>query len=161
MAHLDLEGSTTKQLDDKDRVGISPRHSRVLTQEVVLSPSPSPCIDLRDLHTWEAYKKRLQEKAAKGSRKHRQLVRHIIGDSRHVKIDGQNRVRVNPDLAEWASIPTSGSGECREVKIIGVGDRLELWGAQVYRNYRDELKEDFESTFDEMMMDDEPADAAE
>ncbi len=161
MAHLDHEGSSVKLLDEKDRVGLVSEHARVLTQEVVLCPGPSRYIELRDLHTWEAYKALLKAKAAKGSRRHRQLVRHIIGDSRHVKVDGQNRVRLGSELVDWADISPHKADEDRPVKVIGVGDHIEIWSQPYYKSYRKELEGDFEETFDELMMDDVPVDSAE
>ena len=47
------------------------------------------------------------------------------------------------------------------MKVIGVGDHIEIWSQPYYKSYRKELEGDFEETFDELMMDDVPVDSAE
>ena len=161
MPRTDLEGSAIKALDEKDRVGIPSRHTRWLTNEVVLAPGPSHHIEVRGLGEWEEYKAKLNARAARGPRQRKELLRHIVGHAQHVRIDGQGRIRVNADLLDWAKVaPRDSNGQDdspREVKLIGMGDYLEIWSVSTYEKRRRELEVDFEATFDEMMMADEPA----
>ena len=151
MAGTDLEGFASKNLDEKDRVGLSSRHTRLLTGEIVLSPGPAHCIEARSIHEWERHKTFLQAAAARGPRQRRELLRHVIGHAVHARIDAQGRVRVHPELLKWAGIPTQHGSDGREIKIIGVGAYLELWSCGVYESRRQTSEADFEDTYDEML----------
>ena len=153
MPRTDLDSSVIKALDDKDRVGMASRHARWLTTEVTLCPGPARNIEIRALPQWEEYKAELRERGSRGPRQVRDLVRHIIGHAQHVRVDGQGRIRLNADLRKWARIPDAGGDEeaRREVKILGMGDFLEVWSLPVYEQRRSEVEADFEATFDEMM----------
>ena len=151
MPGTDLEGFATKSLDEKDRVGLSPRHTRILSGEIVLSPGAPHCIEARSLPEWDKYKKLIKDAATRGPRQRRELLRHIVGHAVHARIDGQGRVRVNAELLKWAGVPTEHGSDDRELKIIGMGDYLELWSCSAFETRRASSEVDFEDTLDEIL----------
>jgi len=159
LSGTDLEGFATKSLDEKDRVGLSPRHTRLLTGEVVLSPGAPHCIEVRSVHEWEKYKTLLKAAAARGPRQRRELLRHTVGHALHVRVDGQGRIRVNTELLKWAGVPTEHGSDSRELKIIGMGDYLELWSCSAYESRRTSSEADFEDTLDDILQE-QPAERA-
>jgi len=56
-----------------------------------------------------------------------------------VEMDGQGRVRIDPELAQLGQLG-------KEVVLVGVGDRIELWGAERWESYRSEQQ----SRYDEI-----------
>jgi len=148
---IDLEGFATKSLDEKNRVGLPSRHTRVLSGEIVLCPGAPHCIEARSLSEWEDFKSLLMAAAARGPKQRRELLRHMVGHSVHVRIDGQGRVRVNGELLEWAGVPTEHGSNDRELKIIGMGQYLELWSCAAYEARRQTGEADFEETLDEVL----------
>ena len=151
MPGTDLEGFATKSLDEKDRVGIPSRHTRLLTGEVVLCPGAPQCIEVRSVHEWEKYKALLKAAAARGPRQRRELLRHTVGHAVHVRVDGQGRIRVNPELLKWAGVPTEHGDDNRELKIIGMADYLELWSCSGYESRRASSQAHFEDTLDDIL----------
>ncbi len=161
MSGTDLEGFATKSLDEKDRVGIPRRHTRLLTGEVVLSPGAPHCIEVRSVHEWEQYKALLKAAAARGPRQRREFLRHTVGHAVHVRVDGQGRIRVNPELLKWVGVPTEHGEDSRELKMIGMGDYLELWSCSGYESRRASSEADFEDTLDDILQEQAIGEAAQ
>ena len=58
------------------------------------------------------------------------LRRKLIGSATDLEIDNSSRVLLPPELREWAGLKLDG-----KVKVMGIGDRLELWDVDRYAQY--------------------------
>lgn len=60
--------------------------------------------------------------------------RRFFGNSYSVKKDGQSRLLVEKPLIEWASLT-------QNVRIVGLGDRFEIWDRDIHAAYDAALAE--------------------
>ena len=60
-----------------------------------------------------------------------------------MNMDKQGRMNITSPLIEWASLN-------KEVVIIGVNERLEVWSKEIWENYLDESKESFSDIADKL-----------
>jgi len=139
----DLEGSARKTLDDKDRVGLLSDHVAKLTNEVVLVPGAAPCVEIHPLSSWDPYRQRLTAAADRGPEQ-ANFARHVLGNAQRARLDGQGRIRIEDELLRWARIPVKPEGGSREVLLLGVGDRVELWEPGVWDAHRAQFEGSFE-----------------
>lgn len=58
------------------------------------------------------------------------LYRHLFAEMIETAADSQGRVQLTPELRTFAGID-------KEVVMLGVGDWLEIWGAENWQTYKD------------------------
>lgn len=107
-------------LDGKGRVTVPSRHRDALMAaadgQITLTKSPAGCLFLFPRPAWEQFRDKLLTlpMSADGWR------RVFLGSAMDVEIDSGSRVLVAPELRAFA-------GLTRDVMMIGMGSRLELW----------------------------------
>ena len=98
------------------------RHREVLTAiaggHLTVTKHPSGCLLVFPRPAWESFREKLMALpfAAEGWR------RIFLGSAMDVEIDSGARVLIAPELRSWAGLE-------REVMLLGMGQRLELWDA--------------------------------
>ena len=119
-----LKGEYQYALDDKGRVVIPPKFRRVLGDQVVVTRGIDPCIFLYSPEEWM----KLEEALRRLPIKQRDVVRYLMAGAVDVVLDRQGRVVVPPHLREHAGIE-------REVVVVGLGSRLEIWNRPTWQTY--------------------------
>ncbi len=120
-----FQGCSALTLDGKGRVTVPARHRDVLATAVqtqlTITKHPSGCLLVFPRPAWEQFREKLLSLplAAEGWR------RIFLGSAMDVDVDSGARVLIAPELRTWAGLD-------REVMLIGMGSRLELWDAQRY-----------------------------
>lgn len=115
-----FQGPAALTLDGKGRLTVSARHRDALMNlsdgQLTLTKSPAGCLLMFPRPAWEQFRDKLLQlpMAADGWR------RVFLGNALDVDMDGASRVLVAPELREAA-------GLVRDVMLIGMGSRLELW----------------------------------
>ena len=118
-----FQGGSALTLDGKGRITVPSRHRDVLAAvaqgQLTVTKHPSGCLLVFPRPSWEQFRDKLLTlpMAAEGWR------RIFLGSAMDVEIDGGSRVLISPELRSWAGLD-------REVMLIGMGARLELWDAQ-------------------------------
>jgi MraZ protein len=126
-----LTGAYNRTLDEKNRLAI-PKHLRDaigFPQKSVIYIAPGTDGSLT-LYTEEAFS-RLADQLAHGSptgQDVRAFSRLFYAQAQPAEIDRQGRVRIPPELAQWADI-------AREIILLGVRDHLEVWSAERWQAY--------------------------
>lgn len=98
------------------------RHREVLSAiaagQLTVTKHPSGCLLVFPRPAWESFREKLMTLpiAAEGWR------RIFLGSAMDVEIDSGARVLIAPELRAWAGLE-------REVMLLGMGQRLELWDA--------------------------------
>ena len=98
------------------------RHREVLSAiaagQLTVTKHPSGCLLVFPRPAWESFREKLMTMpiAAEGWR------RIFLGSAMDVEIDSGARVLIAPELRAWAGLE-------REVMLLGMGQRLELWDA--------------------------------
>jgi MraZ protein len=130
-----FQGSTALALDGKGRVTVPVRHRDLLLAladgRLTLTKHPAGCLFVFPRPAWELFRERLLAlpMSADGWR------RVFLGSAVDVEIDGSSRVLVPPELR-------SAAGLAKDVLLMGMGQRLELWDAQRYADHEAKVMAD-------------------
>jgi MraZ protein len=120
-----FQGTSALTLDGKGRITVPSRQREVLaavtSSQLTLTKHPTGCLLVFPRPAWTAFRERLQAlpMEAEGWR------RVFLGSAVDVEIDGASRLLVPPELRLAA-------GLTRDVLMLGMGQRLELWDAARY-----------------------------
>jgi MraZ protein len=126
-----LTGLFSRSIDEKLRVAIPKRLREALECEnrraIYLAPGTDQSLAL---YTEEAFA-RLADRLAQVSPTRqdvRTYNRLFYARAQRVELDSQARVRIPPELAEFARLE-------KEVVLLGVQDHLEIWAADRWKSY--------------------------
>lgn len=128
MAAFVFQGASALALDAKGRITVPARHRDVLAAlaqgQLTLTKHPDGCLLVFPRPAWEQFRDKLMTlpMAAEGWR------RIFLGNAMDVEIDGSSRVLVSPELRAAA-------GLTKDVMLLGMGSRLELWDAARYQEH--------------------------
>ena len=121
-------------LDAKGRVAVPTRHRDALMSSVngqlTLTKHPAGCLLVLPRPTWIELRERLMAlpMEADGWR------RIFIGSAVDVDIDAGSRIHISPELRTDAAL-------IRDVLLIGMGHRLELWDTSRYAAHESVIKQ--------------------
>ena len=124
-----FRGTHFLNLDDKGRLAI-PASQRALLAEhcgskIVVTADPQRCLIVYPEPRFKQVEDKLNAMPA-FSKTARQLQRIIIGYATPVNMDGQGRVLLSQAQREFA-------GLSKEVALVGVGNRYELWDGAAWK----------------------------
>lgn len=115
-------------IDDKKRVAIPAKFRRLLGNEGVITRGLDNCLVLYPLKEWQKVVKKLQTlPASKGDA--RGFVRVLLSGAVKVRFDKLGRILLPDYLKNYAGIK-------KQVAIIGLGNRIELWAYKQWENYK-------------------------
>lgn len=120
-----FQGTSALTLDGKGRITVPARHRDALAaltnSELTLTKHPVGCLAVFPRQAWVSFRERLLglPMQADGWR------RLFLGSAVDVEVDAASRLLVPPELRAAA-------GLARDVLLMGMGQRLELWDAGRY-----------------------------
>jgi MraZ protein len=123
-----FQGTSALALDGKGRLTVPVRHRDVLLAiadgKLTLTKHPEGCLLVFPRPIWESFRERLLglPMSADGWR------RVFLGSAMDVDIDASSRVLVSPELRAAAGLG-------KDVLLMGMGQRLELWDVQRYAEH--------------------------
>lgn len=123
-----FQGASALALDGKGRITVPVRHRDVLLAlaqgQLTITKHPDGCLLVFPRPAWESFRDRLMQlpMSAEGWR------RIFLGNAMDVEIDGSSRVLISPELRAAA-------GLTKDVMLLGMGQRLELWDAARYAEH--------------------------
>jgi MraZ protein len=127
-----FQGASALTLDGKGRVTVPARHREVLSAmaggQLTLTKHIVGCLLVFPRPAWEQFRDKLLglPMSADGAR------RVFLGNAMDVEIDGASRVLVSPELRAAAGLK-------RDVMLLGMGSRFELWDAERYAAHEAEV----------------------
>lgn len=90
---------------------------------------------------WEAFKEKI---AALPVSKNRMSIRYLMGNSCEASLDAQGRITIAPKLREFAQLK-------KDVVIVGLLDRMEIWDSALWDEVNDSLtSDDIAATLEEL-----------
>ncbi len=125
-----MYGEFTHRVDDKGRVILPVSMREILGEKFVIAKSSDTTLNILYLYTrsdWE----NIIEAGAKIAAKDRSkapFVRQLSASGKDTELDNQNRVLIPIELRNFAKIE-------KEVVLLGLGNRVELWNKQAYEHY--------------------------
>jgi len=130
-------GTYEHNIDEKNRLSLPSKVvSKIANHVLVISKGFEGCLELR---TQEDFEKRCDQILAfsQNRKDSRLFARQILANSSEVEIDKANRILLPANLKELAKLK-------KNVIIIGLGNRLEVWDAKEYAKYKKENDDKFE-----------------
>lgn len=127
-----IDGKRRLKLPKKLREGIPPASN----DNFVMGPGYDGCIFLYPSEEWAKQEEKLRNlKVDLGE--HRFLERVFVPVSEDAKLDRVGRLTISQRLLDLAGIK-------KDVLILGILSRIELWAPDVYKKYREQYKQSFE-----------------
>lgn len=134
-------GEFSHTLDAKKRLVLPAKLREQLGANVVMTKSVDKCISLYTAESWRSYCEKLDLLPLT---KTRQVKRFLYASAFETSVDSQSRILISPNLCEYASLD-------KNVAVIGVGDHVEIWDAQLWANERtSENADDIAATLAEL-----------
>ncbi len=123
-------GDFESKTDEKGRIVLPAAFKKVLSGEgeerfVVRKDLFESCLVLFPYSEWEAELNRVREKLNPYNREHSRFLRDFFKGSAEVTLDGNGRFLVPRRLMDLAGID-------REVILVGVDKKIELWDRTLY-----------------------------
>ncbi len=123
-----LLGTYEHSLDSKNRLTLPSGIRKNFDTFVVLSIGIDKCAEIRTPEEFKSYTSMLQ-KVGISKEKYRTLLRTVLGNSFEIQIDSSNRVLVPSIITEFCNFS-------KNVVLIGVGDKMEVWSADIYNSIK-------------------------
>jgi MraZ protein len=127
-----LIGEYTHSLDSKKRLSLPAKFRRELGRKVVITRGLDNCLFLFPLSTWKSIAQKL-ETLPFGQSNTRGMSRFILAGAVESEVDGAGRVLIPDFLKEFAGLKDS-------VIVAGISDRVEIWDARVWSEYKKKIE---------------------
>lgn len=140
-----FKGEYQHSLDDKGRVIIPARLRNGLGDRFMVTRGLDQCLFIYPLSEWTRIEQKVKELPFTRSDA-RAFTRLFFSGAAEVEADKQGRVLIPQNLREYAGID-------REVMIIGVSSRVEVWSEQAWKKYSSEANSNFEQVAEKLEFD--------
>jgi MraZ protein len=121
-----LNGGYCNTLDDKGRITFPAALQRALASDnLVITRGIEQCLWVFTPERWREFAEKW-EQASPMLKDVRKMQRHFLGWAAELEIDKSSRIAIPQTLREYAGLK-------RECFVIGVGRRIEIWDAAVYK----------------------------
>jgi MraZ protein len=127
-------GEYRPSLDEKGRVAIPVKLRKAfgegsIIETLVVAPGFDRCIMAFRETDWRQFVENKLAPLSQADPKNRMRTRFLLGGATVCELDKQGRILVPANLKEYAAIS-------KEVAIIGVCDRIEIWSVDAYDAYK-------------------------
>jgi len=129
-----LLGEYEHTLDDKNRLTLPAKFRQAMAGGVVLTRGLDSCVEAYPADDWMELVQRELAGLSPFSKESRQLERFLYSGAVEAQPDKQGRVMVPPTLLEHAGLD-------REVVVIGMRGRIEIWDRAAWRAQLKEVME--------------------
>jgi MraZ protein len=127
------------KLPKKLREAVPPASSN---EHFVIGPGYDGCIFLYPTDEWTRQEEKLKSLKPELA-EHRFLERIFVPESEDVRVDRVGRLTIPDRLLKLAQIR-------KEVLILGILSRIEVWAPEVYKEYREQHKQTYEEAAEEI-----------
>ena len=131
-----LQGEFQHGLDAKGRLILPAKIREELGTRFMLTKGMDGCLFIFGPADWEDFTKKINALPT-SSKEARKLKRYFIGSSVECETDKQGRFLIPPVLRTFAEIE-------KDVTILGLSERVELWSTQKYEAYQNEEDDSIE-----------------
>lgn len=130
-----LIGEYTHAIDDKNRVSLPAKFRKLLGKSLVITPGLDNCLFLFPTKEWEKVSSKLSENSSMLSADMRSFTRYMFGGAYEAEVDSIGRILI-PDFLKDRSKLNS------KVVLIGVRNRLEIWGEATWKEYKAKVEKE-------------------
>jgi MraZ protein len=136
-------GTHFPKLDDKGRVILPAKFRDELATGMVITRGQERCLYVFTQRAFETIHERIRQ-APVNNKQARDFLRVFLSGANQDIPDGQGRVTLPAGLREYAGLD-------RDLTVIGVGDRAEIWDTTAWNEYYAAKEADFASTTEEVI----------
>lgn len=130
-------GEYQHSLDSKGRIIVPAKFRDPLGGECVVTRGLDQCLFLYPQSEWANVEEKLRQLPLT-QRDARAFVRFFFSGATDLEFDKQGRIMLPAGLREYA-------GLSKDVVVIGVSTRVELWSREIWENYVSEAESSFET----------------
>ena len=123
-----LIGEFEHSLDAKGRLIMPAKLREAIGDKFVVTKGLDGCLFAFSIEEWSNFEEKLKSLSDRNARN---FVRFFLSGATECEIDKQGRFLIPTNLRETASLQ-------KEVVIIGVGTRIEIWNKEKWNSYNDE-----------------------
>lgn len=124
-------GEFQHSVDAKGRVILPAKFRDELGEKFYVTKGLEECLFIFSSAEWASFSERLR-KLSLAKKEARAFVRFFFGGASEVECDKQGRILLPPTLREFA-------GCKKDLVIVGVGSRIEVWDQERWNNYNGEM----------------------
>ena len=136
-------GTYAPKLDDKGRVILPAKFRAELEGGVVIARGQERCLYVFSTREFEELHDKIRQ-APVTSKQARDYLRLFLSGANSEVPDSQNRVTIPSQLRAYAGLD-------RELTVIGVGNRAEIWDTEAWEQYYAEQESNFSDTTEEVI----------
>jgi MraZ protein len=133
----ELLGEHHYQLDPKGRISLPAKFREAFKAGVHLTLGQEGCVYAFPREEWEQERSRVRE-VALSDRSTRGYSRVFFGNAEHVDLDAQGRLVIPRRLRDKVRLS-------RDVAVIGVADRLEIWAEEEWARYAEAAESSYQA----------------
>lgn len=122
-----LLGEYNHNIDDKGRVSVPAKFREDLGISFVVTKGLDNCLFAYSKEEWTKFEEKLKSLPLTNPNA-RNFIRFFFSGATECEIDKQGRINIPQSLREYAELG-------REVAIIGVSTRVEIWNREKWNNY--------------------------
>ena len=136
-------GTYAPKLDDKGRVILPAKFRAELEGGVVIARGQERCLYVFSTREFEELHDKIRQ-APVTSKQARDYLRLFLSGANSEVPDSQNRVTIPAQLRAYAGLD-------RELTVIGVGNRAEIWDTEAWEQYYADQESSFSDTTEEVI----------
>ena len=136
-------GTHMQKLDDKGRLILPAKFRDELAGGLVLTRGQEHCLTLFSAREFETVHEQMRQ-APMTSKDARDYLRVFLSGAAAEQPDKQGRITIPQILRRYAGLD-------RELAVIGLGNRAEIWDAQTWESYLNETEQGFAERTDEVI----------
>ena len=138
-----LIGEYKHNIDAKGRLIVPAKFREDLGNKFVITRGLDGCIFGYPISGWEIIQEKLK-KLPLAKKEARVFTRFFYSAASEVELDKQGRINIPQTLIDYADL----SKVCR---VVGVSDRIEIWSADKWDDFADEVENNFEDISEDML----------
>ena len=128
-----LIGEFSHSIDEKGRVRVPKNFRDELGETFYITKGFEKCLFVFKESEWKEFLKKLNSNNFKDS-KNRKIQRFFTGSAMPTNLDAQGRTTISQALRTFAGLD-------KDVAVIGMNNRVEIWAADVWNAYNDDMED--------------------
>ena len=135
-------GEYQHKMDSKGRVIIPASFRDELSEKFVVTRGLDNCLFVYPMHEWSILEEKLTSLPIT-SKDSRTFVRFFFSGATKCSLDKQGRISLPANLRKYAELE-------KQIVIIGLANRIELWAKDKWDNYIDSAEDSYEDIAEKM-----------
>lgn len=136
-------GEYQHSLDDKARLIMPAKLRFALGDTFIMTKGLDNCLFIYPLKEWQVLEEKLKNLPFT-NKDARAFARFFFSGAAECEVDKQGRILIGANLREYANIN-------KDVVVIGVGTRIEIWSKESWEGYSSQTEEKYEELAEKIM----------